>query len=273
MTTSPPAKKVTVTPLGGCVFSVKNWLRPQILASEKDFLVVYKPPRMHSAPLSHSSSDNLFAWCAGKYPEIAGLSGRREGEGGLLHRLDFETQGLLLVARTQRGMEGILEQQKKGMVIKEYSALASKSRTILQGFPRETNIEDPVPASIRSAFRSYGYGGKAVRPIAADDIHETETREIVYDDGKPYVTDILETRALANNLTSFRLRIYRGFRHQIRCHLAWLGKPILNDDVYGGAAFGKGLLALRACSISLSDPSTASKRIYTIPELEPGDMI
>jgi len=265
--------------------SVNNILRPQILVSEKDFLVAYKPPRMHSAPLSHSSSDNLLSWCTGKVPEIADLPGRRAGEGGLLHRLDFETHGLLLLAKTQRGMENFIEQQKNGNIIKEYCALASASKTVVPGFPQEKselvqglfsakekdrNFE---PVLVKSAFRSYGFGRKAVRPVRVDDVdglcpEKPSFKDIVFDDGNPYITNIIETYSLSYGVVSFRLRIFRGFRHQLRCHLAWLRSPILNDSLYGGSSYGKSLLGLRAQSLSFKDPSSGRERTYTIRPLE-----
>jgi len=256
--------------------SVNNFLRPQILAAEKDFLVVYKPPRMHSAPLARSPSDNLLTWCAGKYPDAANLSGRRAGEGGLLHRLDFETQGLLLVARTVRGMESLIEQQKQGNIVKEYCALVSPSKKILPGFPHEkpeipsSLYSGQAPVRIQSAFRTYGFGRKAVRPALTDELDGTgaKSADIVLDAGKPYTSDLLEEKSLTQGISLVRLRIYRGFRHQIRCHLAWLAIPILNDDVYGGAVHGKGLLGLRAYSISLNDPALKIHAIYSIPVLD-----
>ena len=267
--------------------SIKNIMRPQVLVSEKDFLVVYKPPRMHSAPLTRSPSDNLLNWCAGKFPEIADLPGRRTGEGGLLHRLDFETHGLLLIARNLRGMEVFIDQQKAGIIIKEYCALTSEAITTLPGFPKENPgippdlihdkepVKNSMPVSIKSAFRSYGFGRKAVRPVIAEDENGTSAnkKDIVFDNGKPYVTDILETHSLSHGITFFRLRIFRGFRHQIRSHLAWLNRPVLNDDIYGNAmnrdaSFGKSLLGLRAYSISFIDPSSKIKRAYSVPSLE-----
>jgi len=256
--------------MGTVLLSVKNILKPQILAAEKDFLVVYKPPRMHSAPLAHSSSDNLFDWCTGKIPEIANLSGRRRGEGGLLHRLDFETQGLLLIARTMLGMEVLIEQQKNGNFVKEYSALASSAKKSLPGFPKR------IPDNpIKSAFRAYGFGRKAVRPVDAKGANTekiTSSKDIVFDGGKPYVTEILETSSLTNSVSFFRLRIFRGFRHQIRCHLAWFQMPILNDGIYGGSPYGKNTLGLRAYLLSFNDPSSGRKRTYSIPPLDLDDV-
>jgi 23S rRNA pseudouridine1911/1915/1917 synthase len=93
---------------------------------------------------------------------------------------------------------------------------------------------------------------------------------------KPYITRVLENKLITTfgsmeagpvNCLSLRLRISKGFRHQIRCHLAWLGRPILNDALYGGMAFGNGCLALRACSLAFADPATGEERCYSISGL------
>ena len=118
------------------------------------------------------------------------------------------------------------------------------------------------PFKIESAFRPYGPGRKEVRPVLSN-ISKNENQ------GELYVTEILENQPVSDTgILSFRLRISKGFRHQIRCHLAWLGAPILNDSLYGGPSSGKGLLALRAASITFTDPSSGKVRSYSIPSLE-----
>ena len=258
--------------------TINDTFIPQILIEEKDFIVVYKPPRMHSSPINNSRKTSVqettvhkgsvLDWCSREYPEIADLHGRKPGEGGLLHRLDYETQGIMLLARTLPGMEALLEQQKQGKIIKEYSALTSESETMLPGFPRENPkipskdivsfVTQPVSQMtqpqfrITSAFRAYGSGRKVVRPVL---------------EGKPYITEIIETGTVLSGINFFRLSISKGFRHQIRCHLAWLGMPIINDDLYGGISFGNGLLGLRASSISFIDPASKKELTYSIPSL------
>jgi len=242
---------------------------PQLLTAEKDLLLVYKPPRMHSAPESRSSGgETILDWCVAKFPEVALLTGRKAGEGGLLHRLDYETQGLMLLARSRQGMEALLGQQREGTIIKEYSALVAKSEIPLPGFPKETpdflQGSNGEPLIIKSAFRPFGPGRKAVRPVLPGG------------DKALYSTEILENRpfpcADIPQCFSLKLKICRGFRHQIRCHLAWLGLPILNDRLYGGLSFGKGLLALRATSIAFNDPSSGEERSYSIPALNSGSI-
>jgi len=59
-------------------FKIENFLVPQILAEEKDFLLLYKPPKMHSAPLIRKSSteETILDWCLMRFPEISELKGR-----------------------------------------------------------------------------------------------------------------------------------------------------------------------------------------------------
>jgi len=240
---------------------IADLYKPQTLAEEKDFLIVYKPPRMHSASQSFST-ESLFSWCVRNYPEVGELNGRNKGEGGLLHRLDYETQGLMLLARSNLGMEALLEQQGQGKIVKEYSALALKNGVVLPGFPKEKPGFSPGSAiEITSAFRPYGPGRKAVRPVLIGGAKNKKPQV-------PYITEIVESKLTAaeglGNCLSLRLRISKGFRHQIRCHLAWLGMPILNDVLYGGTAFGNGYLALRACSLAFADPATGDERSYSI---------
>ena len=253
-----------------CKYFVDGFSKPQVLAEEKDFLIVYKPPQMHSSPQAFST-ESLFKWCVERFPEVGELSGRNKGEGGLLHRLDYETNGLLLIARSSLGMEALLEQQSQGKIIKEYSALTGESGIALPGFPKEKPELKPGNAfQITSAFRSYGSGRKAVRPVLPGGAKKNIPEKL-------YFTEILESKLTyatgLDNCLSLKLRINKGFRHQIRCHLAWLGMPILNDALYGGMAFGNGYLVLRACSLAFIDPSTGEEINYSIPALNADDLL
>lgn len=297
---------------------INDFSKPQILEVEKEFLLVYKPPRMHSIPLVKSPGDNILEWCSREFPEIKDLAGndnrsdsqapipvipvRPALEGGVLHRLDYETHGLMLVARTLHAMTFLIEQQKNGKTSKEYSAITGEGTTILKGFPDEKpklffwvfreKRRSGDSVNIKSAFRPYGPGRKAVRPVVPNInvpygntlLVKNPDTDIALDGSRPYVTEIISAQLFSPEgevlsvshelpevekpgLACFNIRIVKGFRHQIRSHLAWIGRPILNDSVYGGITFGKGLLGLRACSISFTDPSSGEKQSYSIPPL------
>jgi 23S rRNA pseudouridine1911/1915/1917 synthase len=236
--------------------------------------VLYKPPRLHSAPLG-PGEQTLLGWCARLYPEVLAVRGRQPREGGLLHRLDYETHGLVLVARLQVVMDDLVLQQKAGRFIKEYGALSARSGppdAALSGFPPPPEglcrpaaddtgraVPGTGPRRIESRFRPYGPGRKEVRPV----LEEGRGRSGFY-------TTELIGQSLPGEYRSFRIRISRGFRHQIRCHLAWIGCPILNDDLYGGgkAAPEAGpILALRAEALSFFDPPSGEWKRYAITAL------
>ena len=249
---------------------------PQVLAAERDFIIVYKPPRMHSLPLPKPDAtihqETLLDFCIKSFPELSSLPGRRKGEGGLIHRLDYETQGLLLLGRSKKGIKSLLAQQEERQIHKYYSAITGTPPEgpgkLLPGFPPEKpDVTDVYSrAFISSAFRPYGEGRKAVRPLL--DTNRKRKTGYALDRGAMYSTEILKSRKLAPGFALLELRLLKGFRHQIRSHLAWLDQPILNDSLYGGPAWGKGLLALRAFSLSFSDPTSGAALSYSIPCLE-----
>ncbi|MDR2182052.1 MAG: RNA pseudouridine synthase [Treponema sp.] len=228
---------------------------PSVLKESGRYLVLYKPPRFHTAPL-HSArggeSGTLLEWAAGRYPGILDVAGYRAGEGGLLSRLDYETQGLVLVARTQKLFDDL-----RGGFIKEYEAFSRGRESAPRGFPP---FEKALPFdggafSLSSAFRPYGPGRKAVRPVDAS----AESNGL-----RVYTTEGFAAAGESAGSASgffFRVTIRRGFRHQIRCHLAWAGYPLVNDTVYGGARDG-GFLALRAKALSFYDG--AERVSYTL---------
>ncbi|MDR2343058.1 MAG: RNA pseudouridine synthase [Spirochaetaceae bacterium] len=227
--------------------------QPRIIYSGDEYLILYKPPFMHSAPLLPDEGGTLSAWCAERFPGFLSVRGKKALEGGLLHRLDYGTSGLVFAALTQRVMDAMLGQQERGLFVKSYEAVVCEKRQELPGFP-------PCPARpaipvygygrtsrfrLQSGFRYYGAGRKAVRPVLPGG-------------GNVKKCTLYQTEILGMNMTEYplwrvALRLTRGFRHQVRCHLAWLGLPILGDVLYGSEA-GGAPLALRAVGLSFFDP-------------------
>jgi 23S rRNA pseudouridine1911/1915/1917 synthase len=255
---------------------------PRIVDETESYAVVYKPPLMFSAPLGGVLDATLLGWYARRCPAVLGLAGAREG--GLLHRLDFETEGLVLLAKTQDAYQSLRAQQAAGDFVKEYLAMTGSfrgspgGREPLPGFPPFPSgllspAGTPVPgACIESFFRPWGPGRRAVRPAV---LGRGKKHRIAADQGQPYRTEILERGDLPWGTPEgggvFRLRIFRGFRHQIRCHLAWMGAPILYDALYGGedpAPRGggeKNPIALRAWAFHFFDPGTGEQKSYRLP--------
>jgi len=230
---------------------------PYILKETEDYAVVFKPPKMHctgnfatSKPAvskieSEKESgkieeETLHEWFAQKCPSVFDI----------MHRLDFETQGLVLFAKNEKSYSFFKAAQDRGEFIKEYSALCipclyvKSNEKLIEGFP-EIDIKkyhevNHPPFFVESYFRPFGPGRKQVRPVI-DDLKKH--KEIAKDKGGFYKTEIikieeqkvLELKVLelkVPNQYKFTVRIKRGFRHQIRCHLFWIGFPILNDPIY-----------------------------------------
>jgi len=245
-------------------------IEPYVLEETGDFAVVFKPPRMHSAPLAKKEGNTLFEWVTArenKERENAAQSFR------LMHRLDFDTHGLVLFAKNAESFEFFKEQQDKGGFIKEYSAVCAAlnsdtvySESSVPGFPPPPALAACAPSVekplvIESFFRPFGPGRKLVRPVIEDG---KKSREIAKDKEGFYRTEIIGI-----NKNNFTIRLKRGFRHQIRCHLCWIGCPILNDPLYPKPleTAGSADMALRACALFFADPSTGKQRKYRINEM------
>jgi 23S rRNA pseudouridine1911/1915/1917 synthase len=232
-------------------------LSPYIVDETDDFAVVFKPPRMHSVPLRKGGADPMLNWYAALFPPVMELSGRKEG--GLLHRLDYETQGLMLFARNQKSLDFLSAVQEEGNFIKEYCAICHKSAPVNASYPSFNSKFSFDGFAIESFFRPYGPGRKQVRPVLDN---RGKGRDAAKDRNGYYRTEIISVTE--NEYYVFALRLRRGFRHQIRCHLAWIGCPILNDPLYGELPAGDSFMALRSTGLIFADPRSGKLREYRI---------
>jgi len=235
---------------------------PYILEETGDYAVVFKPAKMHSAPLtkkgsSPKESGTLFEWY-----DVQSTSAVY-----LMHRLDFETHGLVLFAKNSKSYDFFKSLQDCGGFVKEYSAVCAEkeSSVPIDGFPPYPHFAscEPSPEKpliIESYFRPFGPGRKQVRPVIEDG---KKHREVAKDNGGFYRTEII-----GRDGSFFTLRIKRGFRHQIRCHLCWIGFPILNDSIYNSTSDVEAVLALRAHALFFTDPSSGKSREYRIAPLD-----
>lgn len=181
----------------------------EVIAVRPGFVVVSKPPQMASHPLLPGETGTAANAIVGRFPECAAASPRAR-EGGLVHRLDRCTSGLLVAARTREGYDELRELFRRGAVHKEYWAL-------VDGPVGEEGVVrlplEPAPGD-RRLVRPAGHG--APRALAA----ETGYAPLA----------VLGARTL------LRVWTRTGRRHQVRAHLAAIGFPLLGDLDYGGPA-------------------------------------
>jgi 23S rRNA pseudouridine1911/1915/1917 synthase len=232
---------------------------PYVIEETKDFAVVFKPPRMHCEDGGKRIAANeslreitLKQWYIENSNKKDGIE--------LMHRLDYDTHGLVLFARNRESRIFFKSAQDDGEFIKEYSAVCGCGLhdAALAGFPAAPDIKPPFfserkPFVIESYFRPFGKGRKQVRPVTEDSRKRGETAK---DRCGYYKTEIINI-----NGKIITARIKRGFRHQIRCHLCWIGFPIKNDPLYsanddhGGEKERRDALSLRAHAVFFPDPS------------------
>lgn len=211
---------------------------------DDDFVVAVKPAGLPSAPISPGDRSSALSVVGGDFPDVLCVRGRKAVERGLVHRLDTATAGLLLFARNQAAYDGMLKFQDAGLFQKEYTAFCScvpACAEVLPGFPPPPldaagTEAMPLPFLIRSRFRHYGPGRKQVRPVSPDSRGYALKKNV---SGREYSTELLSVQRDGGRLV-VRCRTARGFRHQVRCHLAWCGLPVEGDALYNPAASSSG---------------------------------
>ena len=177
---------------------------------------------------------------AGQHSREGQVCGKKAIEAGLLHRLDTDTRGVVLFAKDQAVYDFLAARQEAGQIIKTYCAF----------------VEPCLPgaavnriAAVESQFRNFGPGAKMVAPVFPGSRQYKK-------DGRLYTTVIealeelplpveelrlsvdipppspVDVSASTPPLIRVRCRLSRGYRHQVRAHLASIGLPIVGDPLY-----------------------------------------
>lgn len=256
---------------------------PQVLLEEKGYAILYKPHNMHSAPLREDEGGSLLRWYLSRPDAPDGASrvlGRKPVERGLLHRLDFATAGLVLLAKSQAAFDFLRKAQAEGRFVKHYRAFCD---CMGDGSPSQTYREG-TSLCVKSRFRPFGPAGREVRPVfSLDGAARKGKRRLA---PREYSTGALvEEIAPDGKFASVLCTLSLGFRHQVRAHLASIGLPICGDALYNplckphssppGAKGGKGgkgfgdsppFMQLIAVSLSFPDPQGASQVSFSLPQ-------
>lgn len=185
---------------------------PQIIHADDFILAINKPASLASASAKFGGTDSLSAWITAQFPTQTKIG--KEGEAGLVHRLDNDTSGIILAARTAEIYKDLRLQFDAGLVKKEYAALVI-GRTDSSG-----EIKFPIAHHPR----------KKKKMIACATSEETRKLK-----GR-----LACTRYELNKIYRFQgcffsflsVVISTGVRHQIRVHLAAIGHPIVGDRLY-----------------------------------------
>ncbi len=193
------------------------------------FVVVKKPKNLPSAPLV-LGDPSAYSQCENLFPELKNVSGKKAVEHGLVHRVDTETDGLLLIASNQSFYDWIQNVQSSGGFLKQYTAICHiDSEKNDSSFPEPPFWGPPesMPAKIESLFRFYGPKNACVRPVTDCSSRIVQKKA----SGTLYKTSLDSVEKIEGGV-KVRCSIERGFKHQVRCHLAWCGLSVYGDKKY-----------------------------------------
>ena len=228
---------------------------------ENPFLIIYKPKGLPSAPL-YEGDESALTQAVSLFPELKKVSGLKEVEHGLVHRIDTQTQGLLLIASTQKAFDSFVEQQKNGDFTKTYRALCRR-----MSLPFPFKMLNALLKNLRadfcveSCFRSWGKSAREVRPVFewSSPASKKKGGSVLY---KTCIT-LLKNE---EGFYSAECSITRGFRHQVRTHLCAAGFPIAGDPLYDTMKTDSDEYFFEASSLSFIHPLSGKKIDVSVPE-------
>jgi 23S rRNA pseudouridine1911/1915/1917 synthase len=205
-----------------------------VVYEDADLLIVDKPAGQVVHPAPGHASGTLVNALLGRDEPLApgGIAGIQRP--GIVHRLDRDTSGLLMVARTDAAQASLQAQLKARRIRKTYLAL--------------------VAGTVAAA------AGRIEAPVGRDP--GRRTRMAVTPDGRPSTTGY-RVRERFDGWTLLELDLVTGRTHQIRVHLEAIGHPVAGDPIYGtgtsrrGPA-GLGRLFLHAWRLELTSPSSGA---------------
>jgi 23S rRNA pseudouridine1911/1915/1917 synthase len=206
----------------------------QIVFQDAHLLVIDKPAGLVVHPAPGNWSGTLLNGLLAFDTTLAFLP-----RAGIVHRLDKDTSGLMVVARTRQTMDALVKMMAAREVSRQYLAITGKPW--VGATPREVNA--PVGRDPRNRLRMAvvdlsQYAGKSARTTLT----------------------VLESNASA---TLVQCTLHTGRTHQIRVHMASIGHPLVADQVYGGMPM-VGLLrqALHARRLAFTHPETGRALVF-----------
>ena len=223
----PPLEKIDIEPQA---------IPLDVIYDDDDLVVINKPAGLVMHPGAGQRDQTLVNALLHRYPTLSGIGGKERP--GIVHRLDKETSGCLVVAKNDEAHRGLSAQFAERNVEKIYLAIIAGKLRRIAGTIKEEIGRHPVDRQ-RMSVRS-GRGREA----------KTEYRVVIS----------------SNEMTLVECRLHSGRTHQIRVHLQHIGHPVMGDKVYGGRfakAFPRQML--HAWKLGFEHPRTGERKNFEAP--------
>ncbi len=213
----------------------------EILYEDDHILAINKPPELVVHPGAGNPSGTLVNAVLAHCPDVLDVGGERRP--GIVHRLDKDTSGVIVVAKNDAALRTLQRQFRHRTVKKIYVAL------VIGNLPQASGlIEAPIGRHRRHRKKmAVTAGGKMARTR-----WEVAGR---YEDAEGRVYTLLDVRILT------------GRTHQIRVHFAWMNYPLVGDDVYGPAhpVLQAPRQFLHARDLTVEHPATGEEMTFSAP--------
>ena len=216
-----------------------------IIYEDEDLLIVNKAAGMVVHPAPGHSDDTLVNALLARYPDLqedmADMALEDDVRPGIVHRLDKDTSGLLIVAKNKHTQAALIEQMKRHEVVKRYLALVEGIVMLDKG-----SIDAPIGRNLR----------------------HRQQMTITAAQGREARTHFLVRQRFARH-TFLLLQLETGRTHQIRVHLQAIGHPVVGDSVYGSGKIPQDIHLqrqfLHAYQLSFQHPSTGALLEFEAP--------
>lgn len=213
-----------------------------VVFEDADLLVIHKPAGLVVHPAAGNWTGTLLNGLLAHHAGAANLP-----RAGIVHRLDKDTSGLMLVGKSRQAVEALVRAIAAREVNRQYLALAHGR---WQGAP-ERGVDQPIGRDVQNRLRM-----AVVRPDSGN--------------GKPAQTRVRLIDG-TDQACLLACKLHTGRTHQIRVHMAWLGHPLVGDALYGGRVqWGMTRQALHAARLRLRHPTSGHDLDFESPP--PADM-
>ncbi len=215
-------------------------LNLDIIFQDEHLAIINKPAGLIVHPASSTEEITLVHGLLYEFPDIAELND--DERPGIVHRLDKDTSGCLIIARTEECRLKLIEMFSHREIKKEYY-------TLVKHVPRETKFE--------------------IKKDVGRSPHDRKKMSVNARRGKSAITIVTLIEQFDNIASALSVNIITGRTHQIRVHLADMGLPVIGDSTYGNAAkyltkeVGAARQMLHARKITFEHPITGEDLSFT----------